>query len=87
MSDPMPTANEIRDGYAMNEFGEVNDHWAADFDRWIFAHDAEVARKAAEVAWEIGGADHMARVNALTDMGPDYPIPVNPYRAEQIGEK
>jgi hypothetical protein len=45
MSDPILTTNEVRDGYAMNEFGEVNHHWVADFDRWLAAHDAGVAAK------------------------------------------
>ena len=61
-------------------------------DYWLEAHDAEVARKAAEKAFDEGQksgmrfADRAAKAEQIGR--PDLPGPLspNPYRAEQIGK-
>lgn len=82
------TTSEVREGYSQAYLGDgslVDQETVAaenrgDFDRWLAAHDAEVARKAAEKGWDEGqGAGTVAAINFT-------PLPPNPYRAEQIGE-
>ncbi|GAA3730313.1 hypothetical protein GCM10022239_03630 [Leifsonia bigeumensis] len=78
-----PTTAQVRDGYAMNEFGEVSDRYAAEFDRWLAAHDREVAEK----AWDEGyqrGLD--TQYGTATPTGKSYDPDPNPYRLEQSND-
>jgi len=47
MSHYTPTTNEVRTGFAVDEFGYwFEDGQGAEFDRWLTAHDAEVTAQA-----------------------------------------
>ena len=47
MSHYTPTTNEVRTGFAVDEFGYwFEDDQGAEFDRWLTAHDAEVTAQA-----------------------------------------
>ena len=54
MSDYTPTAEDVREDYAIGRNEEVGAGWygqhRAEFDRWLAAHDAGVAAKALEDA-------------------------------------
>lgn len=54
MSDYTPTTEEVREDYALGRNEVVGAGWydqhRAEFDRWLAAHDAEVASK----AWDEG---------------------------------
>lgn len=63
MSDYTPTAEDVREAYAIynaNGFLVLSsmhqDH--ADFDRWLAAHDAQVLRNAADRLSSTGGVAH-----------------------------
>lgn len=89
-SEFTPTTAEVRerfiDGFPMDTWVVARAELGADFDRWLAAHDAEVARKALTDAAET----FMARLPDGTSNGRAY----NSYtvaemlrtRAEQIGE-
>ena len=91
-----PTTEAVREAYLMGERTPpyiVNDGpICAQFDRWLAAHDAEVARAAAEKAWDEGqksGMRYTDRMRAAYEIGrPELPGPPspNPYRLEQNDE-
>jgi len=51
--------------------------------RWLAAHNAEVARAAAEKAWDEGAVETLTRVSNGYD---SVIMDVNPYRLEQNDE-
>ena len=68
MSDYTPTTGHVQDAYChvqqgvMGERGDAaHEKFHAEFDRWLAAHDAEVAAKALEEAasaWQVSGWAH-----------------------------
>ena len=79
-----PTTAQVRSHYvgSVDEYG-TRDGYALDleeagsaFDRWLAAHDREVAER----AWESGLNTGIGFKTAMDILGPDAPEPTNPYR-------
>ena len=84
--DYTPTDDDIAVAY--EHWGTSGDDWnyeqlkaqnRAEYSRWLIAHDAEVARVAAEKAWDEGAR----RICMMLDDEHDFDTfwaPMNPYR-------
>jgi hypothetical protein len=51
-SDYTPTTEEVRAAYAADAYGVVKKRWLLEFDRWLAAHDRQVAENAIRDAVE-----------------------------------
>ena len=74
-----PTTEDIREAWATDEQGYRYDSEAARFDRWLAAHDAEVAARVWDEATDY---DVARQVVIACETGEDQPP--NPYRQEAI---
>jgi hypothetical protein len=67
-----PSMEQIREEYSRDEHGVPTEEWAEEFNRWLTAHDREVAER----AWDEAGAAFNAHFSI---MGGGT---TNPYRLE-----
>lgn len=61
-----PSTDEVRDVFASDEFGELKDRWAEEFDRW---HAAEIRRAKAEALRDAAVAVGSASTSACKTPG------------------
>lgn len=83
------TTDEIRYQFAHTGWPWMVEQQEEVFDAWLAAHDAEVAREAAEKGWREGAmsteAFYLSRDPHRRE-GDVLPIPANPYRKEASDE-